>query len=119
MFCAECLGQPLSSAGRCDAHLNDTNKTDERGDGFGGEITGKESPKQSETFPAPRVERTLPLGLWLGAFERAPEGVELDGEEEVEDGAGEGYEQSDRSSGTEVASDLRIAPAREGKDGPG
>ena len=118
------VGQPHSLDSeswtvRYDAHLYNTDETDERRGGFGGEITGKETPKESETFAAPRIEGTLPLGLWLGSLEGVPEGVEFEGEEDVENGAGERYEESDRSSRTEVANDLRTAPAREGKDGPG
>jgi len=79
--------------------LDNSNEAHERRDGFGGEVTGKETPKEGETLTTPRIEGTLPLGLWLGALQRAPEGIELEGEEEVEDGAGEGDEESDRSSG--------------------
>ena len=107
------------SYGRCGAHLDDSNESHKRGHRFGGEVTGKKTPKKSETLAAPRVERTLPLGLWLCPIECAPEGVALEGEEEVEDGAGERDEESDRSSGAETADDLGTPPAREGKDRPG
>ena len=110
---------PLCSESRAVRYLDDTNETDERRDSFGGEITRKETPQESETFAAPRIERTLPLRLWLVGLENAPEGIELEGEEEVDNRAGERYEESDRSSRTEVANDLGTAPAREGKDGPG
>jgi hypothetical protein len=107
------------ASSRCDAYLDDSNETHERRDRFGGEVTGKETPKEGETFATPRIEGTLPLGIWLRTLERAPEGIELDGEEEVENGAGERDEESDRSSRAEVANDLRTAPARGGKDRPG
>jgi len=99
--------------------LDNSNETHERRDGFCGEITGEKAPEEGEAFAAPRVEGTLPLGLWLSALERTPKGIELEGEEEVENGAGEGDEESDRSSRAEVANDLGTAPTREGKDGPG
>jgi hypothetical protein len=99
------------------AHLDDANDTDQRRHGFCGEITGEETPKESEAIAAPRIEGTLPLGLWFGRLERAPERVELEGEEEVYDGSGDGYEESDRSSRTEAANDLGTAPTSEGIEG--
>lgn len=101
------------------AYFKDTNKTDERRHGLRGEIAGEKSPKECEAFATPGIEGTLPLGLRLDALEGIPERVELEGEEEVENGAGQRYEESDGSCGTEVPKNLEQAPAREGKDGPG
>jgi len=80
--------------------LDDADETDQGRDRLGGEITGEKTPKESETLATPRVEGTLPFGLWLDTLENAPEGIKLEGEEEVENGPGERYEESDRSSGT-------------------
>ena len=93
--------------------------TNEEAASAGSEITREETPQGSETFTAPRIERTFPPQLWLVSLESAPEGMELEGEEEVDNRAGEQYEESDRSSRTEVASDFGTALVREGKDRPG
>lgn len=118
MFCAEVSGSPVHRGML--HYLDNTDKTDQRRDGFRGEVTGKESPKECKTLATPRVQGTFPLGLEFGTLERPPEGVELEGEEQVDDRTGNGYEESDRSSRTEVPNDLRAAPASEGiQDGPG
>jgi len=78
--------------------LDNPNETDEGGNGLGCEIAREETPQQGEALATPGIEGALPLGLWLYALECAPEGVELEGEEEVEEGAGEGDEESDGSS---------------------
>jgi len=65
--------------------LDNPDETDKRSNGFGRKVTGKEPPKESKAFAAPRIEGALPLGLWFGTFKRAPERVELEGEQEVED----------------------------------
>jgi len=64
--------------------LDDSNETDQRRGRFGGEITGKKTPKESEAFAAPGVKGTLPFRLLFRALERAPEGITFEGEEEVE-----------------------------------
>jgi hypothetical protein len=38
------------------AYLDNTNETDQGRDGFGSEIAGKETPKESEAFATPRIE---------------------------------------------------------------
>ena len=119
------MGQPHNIRKRYeyDTYFDDANETDEGRDCLGGEITGEKSPKESKTFATPRGEGTLPLGLWFCALEDAPEGIKLEGEEEVEKRAGERYEESDRSSGTVIAKVLakvlEKAPAREREDRPG
>lgn len=103
---------------RCTSYLQDTYETDEGGDRFGGEIAGKEAPKECNTFATPRIKRSFPLGFLFCTLQGAPKGIELDSEEEVERRTGERDEESDRSSWTAAAEELGAGPSREGKDGP-